>query len=219
MRALAALIGTFVFSASALAEPNVEMLKFAITRNGDQIGTQTTEVRRTGTETVVSMATRLVVKVMFITAYRFEQTETERWVNGRFVSMTASTDDNGTLHKVKAEARSGAVTVDADGKVAQMDANAIPASLWNASLVKRTTAFNPQDGSLMKLTVIDNGTQNLTVQGRPVKAHHYTMQSTFTQDLWYDEQGHLVKVELIVKDGSTIAYQPLPPDRVGSAPN
>jgi len=219
MRAIGAIIGVLVLSASAQAGQNPEMMKFAITRNGDQIGTQTIELRRNGPELIVSMATRLEVKVLFITAYRFEQTATERWVNGRFMSMTASTDDNGTIHKIKAEAKGTAVTVDADGKQTQMEGNVIPASLWNASLVKQSTAFNPQDGSLMKLTITDGGPDSLIVQGRPTKAHHYTMQSTFTQDLWYDEQGHLVKVELIVRDGSTVAYQPLPPDGVGLKPN
>ncbi len=40
-----------------------------------------------------------------------------------------------------------------------------------------------------------------------MKARHYTLKSKWTQDVWYDEQGRLVKASLIASDGSEILYQ------------
>ena len=45
--------------------------------------------------------------------------------------------------------------VDADGKASRVDAGVMPASLWNASLVRRTMALNLQTGDLTPVSVID----------------------------------------------------------------
>ena len=92
----------------AAAQPAIEILEFAIMRKGEQIGTHKIELRRTGKETSVSVETNVEVKILFVTAYRFQYTGTERWVNGRLVALSAATDDNGTQHKLTA-ALKGAV--------------------------------------------------------------------------------------------------------------
>jgi hypothetical protein len=57
--------------------------------------------------------------------------------------------------------------------------------------------------------VTDHGVQQLTVRSRSVKAHHYTLKSKMSQDVWYDEQQRLVQVRIIGSDGSIIIYEPL----------
>jgi hypothetical protein len=75
-------------------------------------------------------------------------------------------------------------------------------------LVRKTTALNPQDGSIVPLSVVDHGKEQLLLQGRPEMAHHYSIKTTFPQDVWYDDQQHLIKVALRGSDGSKIEYQP-----------
>ena len=58
-----------------------ETIRFAIMRDGQPIGTNTIELSRNGAETTVKMVTRIQVKIAFMTVYRFDQTETERWVD------------------------------------------------------------------------------------------------------------------------------------------
>ena len=71
MRVIAAIAGALLFSGQACAET----YRFAITRNGDQIGTHSIDLNRTGAETTVSIATDLTVKVLFVTAYAFNTRE------------------------------------------------------------------------------------------------------------------------------------------------
>jgi hypothetical protein len=200
--------------AAALNQPGPEVLKFAVNRNGDQIGTYTIELRRAGPETTVSLATRIEVKVAFIVAYRFEHSASERWVNGKLVSMKTTTDDNGTPHKVEVVPKGTGVVVEADGKSTQFDSPVSPASLWNVSLLKQSIALDPQKGGVMKMAVTDGGMESITVQGKTVKAHRYTIKNTpaqdkpFSQDVWYDEKGTLVQVQFVVsQDGSIISYE------------
>ena len=202
------LILAALFSAEgARAEAAAETMRFAVMRNGQQIGSNTIELRRNGPETTVHMVTRVEVKIAFVTVYRFDQTETERWVGGKLMALNAVTDDNGTLHRVKATRANDKLAIEADGKVSEIAGNTIPASLWNPLLLEKTVAFNPQDGTMMPIAVTDRGEDQLLVQGRAKRARHYVINSTFPQEVWYDDARQLLKVELKGSDGSTIRYQ------------
>ena len=117
------------------------------------------------------------------------------------------TDDNGTKHKVTATSRGGVLRIDADGKVTEADASVMPVSLWNAAIVQKTIALDPQDGKIVPMSVTDHGKERLVLQGRAETAHHYSIKTTFPQDVWYDRNQRLIKVELHGSDGSTIRYQ------------
>jgi hypothetical protein len=192
---------------TALAAP--ETIRFAIMRNGDQIGTHTVEINRGPREITVNSATELTVKVLFVTAYHLQQTGSERWVNGKLVAFTSETDDNGTRHKLSVALKPAGLEVEADGKTSTVDKNLIPATLWNPEMMKRTSVLDPQDGQVVPITVTDAGAEELTFDARTVKARHYTIKGKFTQDVWYDERGRLVQSSLVAPDNSVILYKPM----------
>jgi uncharacterized protein DUF6134 len=184
-----------------------ETWRYAITRNGDQIGTHSIEIAHSGMETSVTIATNLTVKVLFITAYHFEHTASEHWTNGKLVAMSSTTDNNGTHHKISLAMKPSGLEMDADGKAAHVDPNIIPTSLWNPELLRRSVMLDTQEGELLPLTVVDDGMDQVTIRNQPVKAHHYTLKSKFSQDVWYDEHQHLVQARFYGSDGSVIMYK------------
>lgn len=203
-RPIAALLASV---AVAAAEPATTDLHFLILRNGDQIGTNTIQIRRDGADTVAETKTHIQVKLGFVTLYRYDQTQTEHWADGRFVSLSAKTDDNGTAHQVSAKAGHDAVSVDADGETEQLAPSIIPGSLWNPAFLDQKTALNPEDGSLLKLHAIDRGEDQLRLAGHSIEAHHYSIEGTQPQDVWYDSDHHLVRMEMRGSDGSRIEYR------------
>ena len=114
------------------------------------------------------------------------------------------TDDNGSIHRVSATRSGDKLAVNADGKISQVDPAMMPANLWNVSLVRMTAALDPKDGSVMPVSVVDRGKEQLVVQGRALTAHRYSIKTTIPQEVWYDENQRLLKVELRGSDGSTI---------------
>ncbi len=207
MRAALGLVGTLLLIGGVAAEPAEQTLKYAVVRKGEQIGTHTVEIRRKDAETTVNIATQVAVKVAFITAYSFQQTNTEKWVNGRLVSLRATTDDNGTRSKLEVTAGSQGLRVQADGKTMNAPADAMPASLWNPALMNQSVAINTVDGSMMPIKVSSKGVEELTIQARRTKTRRYNMQGVFDQELWYDEQGRLVQLKLRGSDGSEVFYR------------
>ena len=201
-------LAPLVFAAAAQAGVEETTLNFAVTRDGDRIGTTTVRLQRDGQHLAAEIATQIQVKIAGITVYRFEQRETERWLDGKLVGLNAVTNDNGTINRVSAARNSDKLAVNADGKITEVDAAIVPASLWTAQRVKKTIALNSKDGSIMPISVIDYGKEQLVLQGRATTAHHYSIKTNLPHDVWYDEAQRLLKVELRGSDGSRIQYQP-----------
>jgi hypothetical protein len=204
---LLAIFGSFsstIAGAGASADGVAATLNFAVTRNGEQIGSTTVRLRRDGDQTIAETTTAIEVKIAFVTVYRYDQQLIEHWVGGRLAALSAVTDDNGTVHRVSATRHGDTLSVNADGRVNQVDTAVVPASLWNTALLRMTAALNTKDGSVMPLSVIDRGKERLVVQGRALTAHRYSIRTTIPQEVWYDEQQRLLKIELRGSDGSTI---------------
>ncbi len=210
MRLILAAAAFLLAWSAARAEPAPEVMRYVINRDGDQIGTYRLELKRSGPETAVSFDTHVQVKIAFVTVYRFEQKGSERWVDGKLVALETTTDDNGTPHKVSVTRKGNALAVEADGKTTQIDGSMLPFSLWNASLVKQSSALDTQKGETMKIKVTDGGMDNVTVLGKHTKAHHYTIKSSFSQEVWYDDKGNLVQALMVASDGSKISHHLLP---------
>jgi Family of unknown function (DUF6134) len=206
---LVAMSGALITATTVAAYTPADTMRFVIMRNGAQIGTHAIEISHNGPETNVRITTDLTVKVLFVTAYRLQHSATERWVNGQLVSFNSTTDNNGVRHKVSASRNASGLEVDADGKTSRVDQGVLPASLWNAELMRRKAALDPQDGQVDPISVTDDGTEDLNLGARTLKAHHYEMKGRYSQDVWYDERGRLVQVKLIGSDGSVISYAPI----------
>jgi hypothetical protein len=204
-----AISGALIIATTAAANTPAETTRFVITRNGEQIGTHAIEISYNGPETTVRITTDLTVRILFITAYRLQHSATERWVNGQLVSFNSTTDNNGVRHKVSATRSASGLDVQADGKTSRVDQSVLPASLWNAELMRRKAAFDPQDGQVDPIAVTDDGTEDLNLGARMLKAHHYEIKGRYSEEVWYDERGRLVQVKLVGSDGSVISYAPI----------
>ena len=204
-------IGAAIFVAglvgSAHAEDPNASLNFAVMRNGEQIGTNKIRLGHDGAATTVQDDTHVAVGLGMLTLYRYDQSETERWADGRLVALNAKTDDNGTEHNTTAEAKDGKLLVRVDSKVSEAPPTAVPLSLWNPALIASEVALDPEDGSVQPIKVVDRGEEKLVVLGKERAAHHYQIVTGFPQDVWYDDNKQLVQVELKGRDGSTIRYQ------------
>jgi hypothetical protein len=201
------IVALSALTAVAATEPATTDLRFSVLRNGDPIGTMTMQIRRDGSGTVARTKTHIRVKLGFVTLYRFDQTQTEHWADGHFVSLSAETDDNGTSHLVSAKAGHDAVRVDADGDTKDLAPSIIPDSLWNPALLGQKSVLSAEDGAVLSVHAIDRGEDRLDLSGRSIKARHYSIEGTQPQDVWYGSDHRLIKMEMRGRDGSKIEYR------------
>lgn len=196
-----------VLAAPAPSWPDAGTLKFTVMRDGEPIGASIVRLSRRGAEEIADISTHIQVKIAFFTVYRYDQTESERWADGHLLTMTSLTRDNGTTHRVTATRTGDKLMVDSDGRTSAVDADLMPYNPWNAAVLNSRIALNTKDGSVTPVRVTDRGEERLVMQGRAIVAHHYSIRTSFPQDVWYDQHHRLVQVELHGSDGSTIRYQ------------
>lgn len=203
-----ALIGLIVLRlATVQAVADQRTTTFVVMRNDARIGTSTISISDSGPQTTIANATHVAVKLAFFTLYHFDQTETEKWAEGRWCSISATTDDNGTLHRVIAANSHDGTVVQDNGAERRIAASVMPASLWNAAILTQSTALDPVNGKLVSVRVVDRGEEGVIVDGKSIRARHYTVTTSFPQDVWYDQSHQLIQVELRGRDGSVIRYQ------------
>ena len=197
-------------AASALAGPAPETKHvhrvFDIMREGSKIGTDTFDITRQGDATSVKVNTHIVVKIAFITAYRYDHSEAGSWKGAQLVSFKSTTDDNGTDHQINAAQSGGKIALTVDGAATTAPKSMQAASLWGAAVSRQTQMFDPANGKRLAVDVADLGEETLEMNGVPRQVDHVKLTGALPRDLWFDEDG-LVKMTLRGSDNSEITSQ------------
>lgn len=204
---LSLLFGLFAaLSCPAARAAAPQTMNFQVLRDGDAVGSNVIRFEESGERLRVTIDTNIVVKIALIPVYRFEHHGQETWQNGRLTSLQSQTNDDGTRHQLQASADGMGLAITADGKHSAMPATALPASLWNPGIVHQKELLNTLDGSDMSIHVADLGSENVLVRGRMRAARHYAVTGDLERELWYDDQGDLVRVRFKAQDDSKIEY-------------
>jgi hypothetical protein len=144
--AIAALYNLLLISATAAAVPTDGQLDFTVMRDGKEIGNHQIQFRQDTDSLSVDIKTDVAVKILFITAYRFEHHGTEIWRDDRLVALKSVTNDDGTPHDLEAQADKDSLSVMGDGSASRAEANIIPASLWHESILQGGDILNTLHG-------------------------------------------------------------------------
>jgi len=201
-----------LFAVLAVAMPEAHAapsnkLDYTVLRDGSEVGSHSISFERSGDTTTLNIATKIAVKVVFVTVYRFEHVAQETWKGDRLVSLQSKTNDDGTAHHVEATAGEGALVVNGDTKGQRVDSSIVPGSLWNIRAVKQSLLLNSLDGTQMQVSVKDVGDERIKVRGASAVAHHYRITGGLARDVWYDASQTLVRMQFAAKDNSTIVYE------------
>lgn len=199
--------GTTALPALSAMVPSDGALDFTVLRDGKDVGTHRIDFRRNGDALEVDIKTRIAVKMAFITVFRFEHDGHEVWRGDKLVSMETKTHDDGEDHSLVATANGdGDLKIVGDGKEMTAKGSMIPASLWNATFLEAKELLNSQVGTDLAIDVAFKEEESVTVNGKSVRARHYSMTGEFERELWYDADWVLVKIAFKAKDGSDIQY-------------
>lgn len=171
--------------------PASGQLSFDVIRNGKDVGDYSLSFQEQGEALTVNIKTDVAVKVPVIgvALYRFEQTSTEHWTGGRLQSLRSKTNDNGTAHDIS----TGPSLL-------------IPASLWNAEIVRQNKVLNTINSGADSITVRAMGREEIATGHGKVSASRYSLSGGLNRELWFDDSGQLVHVRFAAEDGSTIDY-------------
>jgi len=177
-------------------------------RKGKFVGTHEVGFRRERDQIEVRSLFKLKIKLLFITAYRFQYESIGRWKNGKCISLVAKTNDNGRESNVEAVLDGGRLLVDGPQGRELATHWVYPTNHWNAGVLEVGTVLNTITGHLSDVEIVSRGIDQVDTVAGPVKAEHfeYTGELHDTH-VWYDSVGHWVKLVFKARDGSDIEYR------------
>ena len=209
LSALAACAVTAALPASADTRGD-ERLEFAIMREGAQIGHHEVAFRRDGARLDVDMRGEVVFKLAFITVYRYQQRRSESWLDGKLVSFTAWTDDDGDVTQVSGTRAGERFRVTSDGGAREVASDAIPENFWPLATISTARLIDNVTGESYPIHVTPGALEAVQTRSGTISARRYHVQGGLgkerARDLWYDELGRWVHMALKARDGSTIEF-------------
>ncbi|WP_372396807.1 DUF6134 family protein [Azospirillum sp. HJ39] len=188
----------------AAAQGGARTLTYRILMGEDPIGTEQVTVEPQGDRSKVTVTATTRVKVLFIN-FRYDHKREELWKGGMLESMIASTDDDGTPHKIDMAREAGGYRLTVDGKTQLVPAATLPLTLWTPEVLKYGQLLSVIDGAPYKVTAHKVGTETVEAGGKPVEAAHHRIDGDVERDLWFAADGTLLKTRF-KRSGYDITY-------------
>jgi hypothetical protein len=206
------LLSLVVWCAPSLAcAPPTKRAEYRIEHEtfGD-IGRQVLTFTCDGDRLVVDTTVDVRVRMLFVTLYRHEAHYREVWQGDRLVGFESHTDDNGRMLEVRARAAGEHVIIDGPKGHGEAPSTVVPDHPWNHDVIDRTLLFDPIDGTVRQVEVIDAGEAPIQVDGRRIMARKYIVSGDLDLQVWYDGSGAWVKWRMQHERGAVTMTRELP---------
>lgn len=202
-------IGAMLWLALPAFAEVIKSWPFKVYLDDKEIGHHHFEIMQRDNEQEIRSRARFDVKLLFITAYRYQHDNVERWRGDCLSSLNASTDDNGEQINVRAETKSGLMRVQINGKQREYaDACAMSFAYWNPAFLRETELLHPQTGERVSVRITRTGTETLRVGDQLIPVQRYTLRGPELRiDLFYSEQGEWLALDAPTKNGRTLRYR------------
>ncbi len=170
--------------------------RLALYRADKEIGAKSVSVRRDGDRVDVETRIDIKVKILGVTAYRYELSSREVWRRGALERLRAETDDNGTRHFANADREGGRLVV--AGSVYSGPVDGLPAttSYWSPAFLERPVWISTQDGRLLDVRATNLGRASFATASGATPATRWRISGDLTDlFLYYDNAGEWVGTE------------------------
>lgn len=193
-------------SASANTRPPSGVIPFTVFRGGSEMGHHHTRFTADGNDLRVDVEIRLAVTFAGITVFRYTHDSTERWQDGRLVSIDTETYDDGTEYRVRGRAEGDVFRV-LEGRSGPWEAPAdiIPTSYWHIGCVRNERLLHTQYGEPFEVSTQLLGREAIEAAGRTIEADRYRLTASLVVDAWYNSADQWVKLAFEAR-GAEVDY-------------
>jgi len=181
---------------------------FDVYLDDKMVGQHSFKVSETGGVTQVQSEASFKVKILFITAYRYEHSAAERWTDNCLVEFHGKTNSNGEHIAVSGEQISGGFIVERGDNPIELPECVMTFAYWNADFLDQTRLLNPQTGEYVDVLVEKVGDEMLEVRGQEVAATRFRL-TAYDVDLtlWYSPDDEWLALESVAEGGRIIRYE------------
>ncbi len=170
---------------------------YTVMRDGEAIGTHRVTVSLQGEDVEVETETNLEVTVGPLTLYEMEHQRHEVWRDGELEEMTAYTNKNGDVYDIAISRDPEGYTRVINGRMDRFDPSIKLLALWHEDLFKFSSFLSPIEDKTYEISVDFIGADKIDLINQSVDAFAYRMSGDTNRELWYDAEGHIIKVRLL----------------------
>lgn len=167
---------------------------FQATRGSSNVGQQQITLTRSGDQVIIDLRTKLNVKLLGLSVYRYNLNSREIWEGGQIVAMSGKTNDNGKTKVVEARRVSGGLDVKGSGFTGLVKGELSTTSFFTTDIINRKTWISTVDGKPKKVAIAKRGAAQLSLPSGQVTCTHYYIGGDLSipVDAYFDEHGDLV---------------------------
>ncbi len=170
---------------------------YTVLRDGKVIGTHRVTVSPEGDDLKVESKTDLEVTFGPFTFYRLEHLRQEVWRNGELEEMTAYTNKNGDIYDIAITRDSQGYKRVINGRTDRFDSSMKLLTLWHEDLFRYNSFVSPMEDKTYQISVDFVTADKVDLIDRSVDAVAYRISGDTNRELWYDAEGHIMKVRLL----------------------
>lgn len=198
----------FADSAPAQQSGSVGRWDFDVYLNDKRVGKHLYEVTTVDGIQKVQSDANFTYRILFIPAYRYEHSNTERWADNCLVGFDAQTNANGELLDVSGEQMGSSFEVDNGVSAQQLPECVMSFAYWNPDFLQQSRLLNPQTGEYVDVNVERLDEEVLEVRGEQVAATRFRL-TAYEVDLtlWYSNDNQWLALESIAEGGHVIRYE------------
>ena len=182
---------------------------FNVYLDKSKIGTHTFTLN----DNTLTSKAKFNVKVLFIEAYKYDHTATEKWSGDCLNALEANTIENKVITKVTGKLDGEAFNVK-NGSVDQaLPACVMTFAYWNPKILAQTKLLNPQNAEYLDTTITKLGVTNIDVKGKTTETTHYKLTGALKGvkklniELWYNQDNEWVALKSVTPEGYNIIYK------------
>lgn len=183
-----------------------ERLEFDVLRNGKTVGRHVTRFTREQGYLVVESEMTLRIRLLFIDAYRYRYSATERWCDGRLVDLDAEVDANGESSAVAARTAGQALEIVGPHGRTSAPLGLFSTNHWHPGVLRTDHVLNTLTGRINRVRIEHCASPRPDGEG-PDGARCYEYRGDLDARVWYDAAQRWVGLAFDGEDGSRFEYR------------
>jgi len=186
----------------------IENWDFDVYLDDKKVGKHRFEVSEEGGVKQVQSEANFAVKILFISAYRYEHSAAERWTDNCLIELDAKTNANGKRVQVSGEQTSAGFVVQNGSKPVELPECVMTFAYWNSEFLDQPRLLNPQTGEYVNVVVEQAADEMLEVRGQKVVASRFQLTAEDVDlTLWYSDDDEWLALESVAEGGRIIRYK------------
>ncbi len=181
--------------------------EYEVLRKGSKIGTHTISFDKTDEGLRVTAETKMKVKLLFVTVFKYEYVSEELWCGDDLLKVETRVNDNGEKLHTLAVNEGGRFIASTENKSYELPSDFYPTNHWNQGVVGTNKVFNTITGEIDSVAYQRAGEMVVETKLGEKPVTKFAVQGDLEINSFYDKAGNWSGMAFEHPDGSQIEFR------------